>query len=86
MSEEDRDRQAAITLKAAGLTVISVIVSVGTTVGFGLTAPWWVRVLAGVGTTLGLIVLVKLGSGARRGPLARLANWVIGAPSPSDGR
>ncbi len=41
MSEEERDPQAAITLKAAGLTVISVIVSVGTTVGFGLTAPWW---------------------------------------------
>ena len=83
MSEEEQIRaDMALTLKAMGLTLLGVLVSTGITVAFGLTGPWWLRVLAGAGTTLGLAALVKLASGARRGPIARLANWMIGAPHP----
>ena len=44
----------------------------------GLDAAWWVRVLVGLATTLMLSVIVKLGSSAGRGPLARIADWMIG--------
>ncbi len=56
----------------------------GVTVGVGVSGPWWVRLLAGLATTLALGVVVKLGSSTGRGPLARLATWIIGAPG--DGR
>ena len=80
MAEDRREADTAITLKAAGLTLLGVIVSVGVTVGFGVPGPWWFRVLVGAAVTVGLAALVKLASGSRRGPLARLANWMIGAP------
>jgi hypothetical protein len=80
MSEDRRDAQTALTLKATGLTLLGVIVSIGVTVGFSLGGAWWARVLAGAGVTVALAVVVKLASGSRRGPLARLANWMVGAP------
>lgn len=70
----------SLNLTTGGITLLGVLVSVGTTVGLGVNHDWWIRVVAGVGTTLVLIVLVKLGTGAGRGPLARVANWVIGSP------
>lgn len=51
------------------------------TVAFGISGEWWIRVLAGVGTTALLIVVVKLGTSAGRGPLARIARWTIGSGS-----
>jgi len=69
----------SLTLTTGGITLLGVLVSVGATVGLGIDQEWWVRVLAGVGTTTVLAVIVKVGTGAGRGPLARLANWVIGS-------
>lgn len=69
----------SLNLTTGGITLLGVLVSVGTTVGLGIEGPWWIRLLAGMGTTLALIVAVKLGTGAGRGPVARLANWIIGS-------
>ncbi len=70
----------ALTLKATGVTLLGVLVSIGVTVALGMSADWWMRALAGAGVTLALAVLVKFGSASRRGPLTRLANWMTGAP------
>lgn len=69
----------SLTLTTGGITLIGVLISVGVTVGFGVKGPWWVRLLAGVATTMVLIVAVKLGTASGRGPLARAAGWVIGS-------
>lgn len=66
----------AMQLQSAGLTLLGVILSVGVSVGFGVKAAWWVRVLAGVGTVVVLTLVVRLGSTPGRGPIARLAAWV----------
>ncbi len=68
----------SLTLTTGGLTLLSVLLSIGMTVAFGITADWWIRVLAGVGTTVLLGIGVKVGTASGRGPLARLANWMIG--------
>ena len=67
-----------LTLTTGGITLLGVLLSVGVTVGFGVAGDWWVRVLAGAGTTALLIGVVKLGTSAGRGPLAKLARWTIG--------
>lgn len=68
----------SLTLTTGGITLLGVLLSVGVSVGFGVEGPWWLRVLAGVGTTAVLIVAVKVGTSSGRGPLARAANWIIG--------
>jgi hypothetical protein len=78
MSGDSRSSRS-LSLTTGGMTLLGVLVSTGVTVGLGITAEWWIRVLAGVATTVGLAVVVKLGSSAGRGPLARLANWMIGS-------
>ncbi len=70
----------SLSLTTGGITLLSVLLSIGVTVGFGVSGPWWLRVGAGVATSGVLTVAVKLGSDAGRGPLARLANWVISSP------
>lgn len=70
----------SLTLTTGGLTLLGVLLSIGFTVGIGITAAWWIRLLAGLGTTITLVLVVKLGTSAGRGPMARLANWVIGHP------
>ena len=75
-----------LTLTTGGITLLGVLLSLGVTVGFGIKADWWVRVLAGVGTTLFLVVVVRLGTASGRGPLARLADWVIGGPAAASDR
>jgi len=67
-----------MSLTTGGITLLGVLLSIGVTVGMGLSASWWVRLGAGLATTLALAVVVKVGSAAGRGPLARLANWMIG--------
>ncbi len=67
-----------LTLTTGGITLLSVLLSVGVSVALGIKGEWWVRVLAGLGTTVVLVVAVKLGTDAGRGPLARAAQWVIG--------
>lgn len=69
----------SLNLTTGGLTLLGVMLSIGITVGLGLKGEWWVRALAGFGTTMALIAIVKLGTSSGRGPVARLANWVIGA-------
>lgn len=76
---DDRTR-TSLALTTGGITLLGVLAGVGVTVAFGIEAAWWVRVLAGLGTTAVLVAVVKVGSAAGRGPLARLANWVISAP------
>lgn len=76
--DEDRTSRT-LSLTTGGITLLGVLLSVGVSVGFGVTADWWIRVLAGLGTTAGLVLVVKLGTSAGRGPLARLARWAIGS-------
>ncbi len=76
---EGDQTSTSVTLTAAGVTLLGVLVSIGFTVGFGLKTDTWLRVAAGAGSTLALLAVVKLATSAGRGPLARLANWTIGA-------
>jgi hypothetical protein len=68
-----------LTLTTGGITLLGVLLSVGVTVGFGIGGDWWFRVLVGTATTALLIVVVKLGTSAGRGPLAKIARWTIGS-------
>ncbi len=77
MNDERTTR--SLTLTTGGITLLSVVLSIGVVVGVGLSAEWWVRLLAGLATTLALGAVVQLGTSAGRGPLARMANWVIGS-------
>ncbi len=81
---EERD-STAVTLTAAGVTLLGVLASIGVTVGLGISGPWWLRVGAGLASTVALVVLVKLSTRKGRGPLARVANWTIGASRDGDG-
>jgi hypothetical protein len=76
MSQERTSRTLSLT--TGGITLLGVLLSIGVTVGMGLDAAWWVRVLAGLATTVVLSVVVKVGSSSGRGPLARMADWMIG--------
>jgi VIT1/CCC1 family predicted Fe2+/Mn2+ transporter len=80
MSDSSERSSRSLSLTTGGITLLGVLLSIGVTVGIGVSGAWWVRVVAGVATTLVLAVVVKVGSRAGRGPLARLANWMIGAP------
>lgn len=77
MTEAERTPRS-LSLTTGGITLLGVLLSIGVSVGFGISGPWWLRLASGIGTTLALAVVVKLGSSAGRGPLARLANWMIG--------
>lgn len=68
-----------LSLTTGGITLLGVLLSVGATVGFGIKGEWWIRALAGTATTLVLTIVVKLGTKAGHGPVARLALWVIGS-------
>lgn len=75
----DERTTRSLSLTTGGITLLGVLLSIGVTVGMGLDGAWWARVLGGLATTLALGVVVKLGSSAGRGPLARMANWMIGS-------
>ncbi|MCB0857462.1 MAG: hypothetical protein KDB57_05000 [Solirubrobacterales bacterium] len=78
MSDSDSRTSRSLNLTTGGVTLLGVLLSIGVTVGFGVSGPLWLRILCGLGTTLALVVFVKLSTSAGRGPLARVANWVIG--------
>lgn len=84
--EQDRATARSLTMTTGGITLLGVLVSVGFTVAMGISASWWIRILAGAGTILALVLAVKLGTKSGRGPLARLARWTIGyeEDEPSD--
>jgi len=77
MASGGERNSTTLTLTTGGITLLGVLLSIGVTVGLGITGSWWVRLLAGLGTTCALVVVVKLGTSSGRGPLARLANWTI---------
>jgi len=84
--EGTRDEQgggrssASITLTAAGVTLLGVLLSIGVTVGLSTSGGLVLRLGLGAGSTVALVVLVKLTTRTGHGPLARLANWTITAP------
>jgi len=81
MAEPKGDRTSTThSLTTGGITLLGVLLSIGVSVGLGLGGEWWTRALAGVATTFALVVIVKVGTSAGRGPLARLANWTISSP------
>lgn len=71
--------ERSLSLTTGGLTLLGVILSIGFTVFFGVSGPLLVRLLSALGAIVTLVAIVKLGTGAGRGPMARLADWVIGA-------
>lgn len=75
-SEDERDEQT-MSLTSSGITLLSVVLSIGVTVAVGVKLPWWGRVVVGMGVCAVLLVVVKLGSDSGRGPLARFAKWVL---------
>ena len=80
MPDDSAPSGNSLSLTTGGITLLGVLLSVGVSVAFGIKGDWWLRVLAGVGTTVGLIVVVKALTASGRGPLARLARWIIGSP------
>jgi hypothetical protein len=76
----DRSSSQTLTLTTGGITLLGVLLSIGVTVGLGVSGRWWERVAIGLATTVALIVVVKLGTSSGRGPLARFACWTIGEP------
>ena len=79
MPDQPKTRGRSLSLTTGGITVLGVLVSVGVSVGFGIKGEWWVRVLAGVATTVVLAFVVKIATASGRGPLARVAHWLIGS-------
>ena len=80
------DRSArSLSLTTGGLTLLGVLLSIGVTVAAAIEAHWWIRALIGVGVTALLVVGFKAGTASGRGPIARLANWVIGEPERPPG-
>lgn len=77
MSKPTGDRRSSEALTSGGLTLLSVLLSIGVTVGISI-GPWWAGVLAGAATTVVLVVAIKFATSAGRGPLARMAAWIIG--------
>jgi hypothetical protein len=71
----------SLTLTTGGITLLGVLLSIGITIGFGISGPWWLRTGAGLIATLVLILTVRLGTSGGRGPLARFASWVIASDS-----
>ncbi len=82
----DERSSRSLNLTTGGLTLLGVLLSIGVTVGFGVSGSVWLRASAGLATTLALVAIVKLGTSSGRGPIARMANWVIGMPGDSPER
>jgi hypothetical protein len=69
--------QGRLTLQAVGITLLGVLASIGVTVALGVTAAWWLRIVADAATTVGLALSVAL-LGTRTNLLTRLADWITG--------
>ena len=86
MAPSDERTKRSLSFTTGGITLLGVLLSIGITVGFGISGAWYVRVLAGVAATALLVVVVKLGTSAGHGPVARLARWTIGGGGDDDER
>jgi hypothetical protein len=71
-------RSVGVSPTALGITLIGVIVSIGTTVAFGLHGSWPVRLGAAIGTVVVLGAAVKVLTRGGHGALSRLAEWLVG--------
>ena len=71
------EHETRLTLQAAGVTLLGVLLSIGTTVAFGMSGPWWIRTAAGAATTVALAVAVWL-LGTRTSILVRVTDWITG--------
>lgn len=83
MNETDRQSQdGSSTLTAVGVTLLGIALSLAVSVGFGIPGAWWLRVGAGAATAILLVVAIKLGTRrGSRGPLARVARWILNGPA-----
>lgn len=68
------EQSTRLTLEAAAIALIGVIVTIGLTVGFGLRTDSWIGVIAGAGASV-LVVVVELSS-SEGAALRRAANWI----------
>ena len=78
MAPHDERTSRSLNLTTGGITLLGVLLSIGVTLGAAVSGPLWLRISAGLATTIAITVVVKVGTNAGRGPLARLADWVIG--------
>lgn len=77
---DGRPDQQRRTLRAMGVTMVGVVISVATTVGFGMTGPAWLRFGAGGAVAVLLVVAIKLGTAqGSQGRIARAADWMTGS-------
>lgn len=66
-------------LRAIGVTLLGVVVSVAVSVGFGMSGPWWLRLSAGILSAVLLLAAIKAGTEqGSKGHVARVADWVTG--------
>jgi hypothetical protein len=82
-------RSVNVSPTALGITLLGVIFSIGVGVGVGIEAAWPVRVGAALATMVLLATVVKVSTRSGHGPLARLADWLVGSPdadAQGDGR
>lgn len=73
----ETELETRLTLQATGITLVGVLLSIGVTVGFGISAPWWIRLAVGVGTTVALAFAVWF-LGTHTSILVRLTDRITG--------
>lgn len=80
MADEDgRDDAQRRTLRAMGITMAGVVISIATTVAFGMPGPGWLRAATGLAIAVVLVAAIKLGTDqGDRGAVARFADWMTG--------
>ena len=71
------DSARSLELESLGLTLLGIMLSIGVTVALGVHGPWWKRLSSGIATVLVLLTLVGWLARPGRGPLARLARWLM---------
>ena len=75
----DEPDQSRRTLRAMGVTILGVVLSISVTVGLSLAAPWWHRLAAGAIVAAVLLTVIKLGTASgEEGLISRAADWVTG--------
>ncbi len=70
-------REQRLALQAAAITLLAVLLSIGVTVAFGVSASWSIRLAAGIAPTVGLAVAIWL-LGTRTSMLVCVTDWITG--------
>jgi hypothetical protein len=50
---------------------------VALTVAFGIKGDWWVQMTVGIAVFMALLAAIKLGTRRGKGPLSKLAAWIV---------